>query len=227
MSGNGKGGNSSTSGSNARKNSPYNTRGKGGTYTSLNNPNDEYSGYETATSKKARRKEEQKVPYKPKNSQTVETSTPGTSATAVSKDKNAMEVDNSSAEQIIDDIQAKLNADLEEARRLNEVENAKKRELELMKDAARDVLGKPTTVTSTATARDNDLNMDDAINTRQNAEASGSGTNNSNTNTPKDPAVITPVSTEVKKDKPRIVITRSQRYRLYAPVDVFTTQDPT
>ena len=127
MSGNGKGGNSSTSDSNARKNSPYNTRGKGGTYTSLNNPNDAYDGYETVTSRKDRRKDGQKVPYKPRNSQTVETSTPGTSATAVSKDKNAMEVDNSCAEQTIDDIQAKLNADLKEARRLNEVENAKNR----------------------------------------------------------------------------------------------------
>src|SRR5207245_4446025 len=39
MSGNGKGGNSSTSGSNTRT-TPYNTRnnGKGGSYTSLNNP---------------------------------------------------------------------------------------------------------------------------------------------------------------------------------------------
>ena len=47
MSGSGKGGNSSTSGSQART-TPYNTRnsGKGGSYTSLNNPNDPYDGYE-------------------------------------------------------------------------------------------------------------------------------------------------------------------------------------
>ena len=119
MSGNGKGGNSSTSGSNARKNSPYNTHGNRGTYTSLNNPNDAYDGYETVTSRKDHRKEGPKVPYKPKNSQTVETSTPETSATAVNKDKDAMEVDNSSTEKSVDQIQAELNAALEAAERQN------------------------------------------------------------------------------------------------------------
>ena len=88
MSGNGKGGNSSTSGSNT-KTTPYNTcnNGKGGSYTSLNNPNDAYDGYETASSKRARRKEGQKPTHTPKNSQTVEPISKETLASAVEKSK--------------------------------------------------------------------------------------------------------------------------------------------
>src|SRR5205085_10352506 len=62
---------------------------------------------------------------------------------------------------------------------------------------------------------------------QQNAEASGSGSNNATINTSKDTKVITPISTEVKKTKPRTIINRYQRYRLYAPVTAFTTEDVT
>src|SRR5437868_14154023 len=42
-----------------------------------------------------------------------------------------------------------------------------------------------------------------------------------------DNTVITPISTEVKKTKTKTIINRSQRYRLYAPVTAFTTEDIT
>src|SRR5213082_1267848 len=115
MSDNGKGGNSSTSGSNTRI-TPYNTRnnGKEGSYTSLNNPNEAYDGYETASSKRACRKEGQKPTYTPKNSQTVEPIFKETLASAVEKVQDAMVVDNDSQEKTIDDIQAELNTQLEE-----------------------------------------------------------------------------------------------------------------
>src|SRR6185295_13482792 len=111
MSGNGKGGNSSTSGSNTRT-TPYNTRnnGKGGSYTSLNNPNDAYDGYETASSKRARRNDAKKSTYTPKNSQTVEPISKETLASAVEKVQDAMAVDNDSQDKTIDDIQAELNS---------------------------------------------------------------------------------------------------------------------
>ena len=88
MSGNGKGGNSSTSGSHART-TPYNTcnNGKGGSYTSLNNLNDAYDSYETAPNKRVCRKESQKSTYTPKNSQTVEPISKETLASAVEKSK--------------------------------------------------------------------------------------------------------------------------------------------
>ena len=129
MSGNRKGGNSSTSGSNTRT-TPYNTRnnGKGGSYTSLNNPNDTFDGYETTSSKKTRRKEGQKPAYTPKNSQTVEPISKETLASAVEKVQDAMAVDNDQQEKIIDDIQAELNTQLEEIRKQAE-EDAKKCEL--------------------------------------------------------------------------------------------------
>src|SRR2546421_4271455 len=127
MSGNGKGGNSSTSGSNTRT-TPYNTRnnGKGGSYTSLNNPNDSYDGYETASSKRARRNDAKKPTYTPKNSQTVEPISKETLASAVEKVKDTMEVNNNSQEKTVDEIQALLNNMLEEeaAKQLVE-ENAK------------------------------------------------------------------------------------------------------
>ena len=78
------------------------------------------------------------------------------------------------------------------------------------------------------TDKDDDLIMIDANPiSHQNADASGSGTNNSTVITPKDNAVITPISTEVKKTKTKTIINRSQRYRLYAPVTAFTTEDVT
>src|ERR1044072_6865505 len=83
-------------------------------------------------------------------------------------------------------------------------------------------------MTSPATDKDNDLTMTDVNDTPQpNLEASGSGSNTANVNSTNDTTVITPISTEVKKDKPRTVINRSQRYRLYAPVTAFTTEDVT
>src|SRR3989440_6205022 len=226
MSGNGKGGNSSTSGSNTRT-TPYNTRnnGKGGSYTSLNNPNDSYDGYETASSKKARRNDSKKATYTPKNSQTVEPISKEALASAVEKVQDAMAVDNDSQEKTIDDIQAELNTQLEEIRKQAE-EDAKKRAL--MAAAVKDALGNPKPVTSPVTDKDDDLIMIDANPiSHQNADASGSGTNNSSVITPNDTAVITPISTEVKKTKTKTIINRSQRYRLYAPVTAFTTEDIT
>src|SRR2546421_7600919 len=160
MSGNGKGGNSSTSGSNTRT-TPYNTRnnGKGGSYTSLNNPNDSYDGYETASSKKAHRKGGQKPSYVPKNSQTVEPIFQEILALAVEKVQDAMAVDNDSQEKTIDDIQAELNTQLEEIRKQAE-EDAKK--CELMAAAVKDALETPKPVTSPATNKDNDLIIIDA-----------------------------------------------------------------
>src|SRR2546421_9113561 len=38
---------------------------------------------------------------------------------------------------------------------------------------------------------------------------------------------LLPISTEVKKTKTKTIINRSQRYRLYAPVTAFTTEDVT
>ena len=69
MSGNGKGENSSTSGSHART-TPYNTHnnGKGDSYASLNNPNEPFDDYETTSSKRTRRNEAKKLTYTPKNS---------------------------------------------------------------------------------------------------------------------------------------------------------------
>src|SRR3989337_2028604 len=127
MSGNGKGGNSSTSGGNNARTNPYNTRNKGSTYTSLNNANDDFSGYDTATSKKTRRKEGQSHGYKPKNSQTVDTSTQETASKAANNEQNDMEVDNGSPDKTIDEVQAQLNAMLEEAAKQNAEENAKNR----------------------------------------------------------------------------------------------------
>src|SRR5436190_23388944 len=129
MSGNEKGGNSSTSGSNTRT-TPYNTRnnGKRGSYTSLNNPNEDYDGYETAFNKKARRKEGHKPSYVPKNSQTVEPISKETLASSVEKVQDAMAVDNDSQGKTIDDIQAELNSQLEEIQK-QASEDAKKREL--------------------------------------------------------------------------------------------------
>src|SRR2546421_3594316 len=177
MSGNGKGGNSSTSGSNTRT-TPYNTRnnGKGSSYTSLNNPNDTYDGYKTASSKKARRKEGQKPSYVPKNSQTVEPISKETLASAVEKVQDAMAVDNDSQERTIDDIQAELNAQLEDIAKQTE-EDAKK--CELMAAAVNDAFGTTKSVTSPVTDKDDDLIMIDTNPiSHQNAEASGSGTNN-------------------------------------------------
>src|SRR5437764_7540588 len=110
MSDKGKGGNSSTSGSNTRI-TPYNTRnnGKGGSYTSLNNSNEAYDGYETASSKRARRKEGQKPTYTPKNSQTVEPISKESLDSAVKKVQDTMVVDNDFQKRTIDDIQAELN----------------------------------------------------------------------------------------------------------------------
>src|ERR1044071_3727771 len=185
MSGNGKGGNSSTSGSNTRT-TPYNTRnnGKGGSYTSLNNPNDTFDGYETATSKRARRNEAKKSTYTPKNSQTVEPISKETLASAVEKVHDAMAVDNDSQDRTIDDIQAELNTQLDDIRKQAE-EDAKKREL--MAAAVKDALGTPNPMTSPATDKDDDLIMIDANSTpHQNAEASGSGSNSSTVLTPND-----------------------------------------
>src|SRR5256714_743807 len=226
MSGNRKGGNSSTSDSNTRT-TPYNTRnnGKGGSYTSLNNPNDSYDGYETASSKKARRKEGQKPSYVPKNSQTVEPISKEILASAVEKVQDAMAVDNDSQERTIDNIQAELNAQLEDIAKQAK-EDAEK--CELMAAAVNDALGTTKPVTSPVTDKDDDLIMIDANPiSHQNAEASGSGTNNPTDITPKDNTVITPISTEVKKTKTRTIINRSQRYRLYAPVTAFITEDIT
>src|SRR5436189_3924456 len=104
MSGNGKGENSSSSGSHART-TPYNTRnnGKGGSYTSTNNPNEAFDGYETASSKRARRNEAKKPNYTPKNSHTVEPISKETLASAVEKIQDAMAVNNDSQEKTIDD----------------------------------------------------------------------------------------------------------------------------
>jgi len=114
---------------------------------------------------------------------------------------------------------------LEEIQRKAE-EDAKKREL--MAAAVKDALGTPNPVTSPATDKDDDLIMVDAnLTPHQNAEVSGSGSNNSTVITPSDTAVITPISTEVKKTKTKTIINRSQRYRLYAPVTDFTTKDVT
>src|SRR5437868_2618374 len=173
MSGNGKGRNSSTSGSNTRT-TPYNTRnnGKGGSYTSLINPNESYDGYETASSKKTGRKEGQKPSYVPKNSQTVEPISKEILASAVEKVQDTMAVDNDPQEKTIDDIQAELNTQLEEIRKQAE-EDAKKREL--MVAAVQDTLRSPKPVTSPATDKDDDLMMINANPPRhQNAEASGS-----------------------------------------------------
>src|SRR5205823_4802228 len=99
---------------------------------------------------------------------------------------------------------------------------------ELMTTAVKDTLGTTKLVTSPVTDKDDDLIMIDANPiSHQNAEASGSGTNHSTDITPKDNTVITPISTEVKKTKTRTIINRSQRYRLYAPVTAFTTEDIT
>src|SRR2546423_2789934 len=204
MSGNGKGGNSSTSGSNTRT-TPYNTcnNGKGGSYTSLNNPNEAYDGYKTASSKKARRNDSKKPTYTSKNSQTVEPISKEILASAVEKVQDAMAVDNDSQEKTIDDIQAELNSQLEEIRKQAE-EDAKKHEL--MAAAVNDALGTLKPVTSPATNKDDDLIMTDANPTpHQNAEASSSGSHNSSVITPNDTAVITPISTEVKKPKPRLL----------------------
>src|SRR2546429_378546 len=131
MSGNGKDGNSSTSGSHA-KTTPYNTRnnGKEGSYTSLNNLNEPFDGYKTASSKRARRNDAKKPTYTPKNSQTVEPISKEMLASAVEKVKDAMEVDNNSQEKTVDEVQALLNNMLEEeaAKQLAE-EDAKKCEL--------------------------------------------------------------------------------------------------
>src|SRR5437763_4472428 len=99
MSGNGKGGNSSTSGSNTRT-TPYNTRnnGKGGSYTPINNPNEPFDGYETASSKRTHRNDAKKPTYTPKNSQTVEPISKETLASAVEKVQDTMAVDNDSQE---------------------------------------------------------------------------------------------------------------------------------
>ena len=136
-----------------------------------------------------------------------------------------MAVDNDSQEKTIDDIQAELNTQLEEIRKQAE-EDAKKHEL--MAAAVKDALGTPKPVTSPVTNKDDDLIMVDANPTpHQNAEASGSSSHNSSVITPNDTAVITPISTEVKKTKTKTIINCSQRYRLYAPVTVFTTEDVT
>ena len=94
---------------------PYNTRNnsKGGSYTSLNNPNEPFDGYETASSKQARRNDAKKPTYTPKNSQTVEPISKETLASAVEKVQDAMAVDNDSQERTIDDIQAELNVQLQ------------------------------------------------------------------------------------------------------------------
>src|SRR6185437_4632726 len=117
MFGNGKGGNSSTSGSHART-TPYNTRnnGKGGSYTSLNNPNEAFDGYETASSKRARRNEAKKSTYTPKNSQTVEPIFKKTLASAVEKSKTLWP-SIMTLKKTIDDIQAELNTQLEGIRK--------------------------------------------------------------------------------------------------------------
>src|ERR1044071_4384114 len=185
MSGNGKVGNSSTSGSNTRT-TPYNTcnNGKGDSYTSLNNPNEAFNGYETASSKRACRNETKKPTYMPKNSQTVESISKETLALAVEKVQDAMAVDNDSQEKTIDDIQAELNSQLDDIRKQAE-EDAKKREL--MAAAVKDALGTPNPMTSPTTDQDDDLIMIDANSTpHQNAEASGSGSNSSTVLTPND-----------------------------------------
>src|SRR5207253_7272454 len=107
MSGNGKGGNSSTSGSNTRT-TPYNTRnnGKRSSYTPINNPNEPFDGYKIASSKRARRNDAKKPTYTPKNSQTIESISKETLVSAVEKVQDAMAVDNDSQEKTIDDIQA-------------------------------------------------------------------------------------------------------------------------
>src|SRR3989440_4862795 len=149
MSGNGKGGNSSSSGSHTRT-TPYNTRnnGKGGSYTSLNNPNEPFDGYETASSKRARRNDAKKPTYTSKNSQTVEPISKETLVSAVEKVQDAITVDNDSQEKTIDDIQAELNSQLEEIRKQAE-EDAKKRKL--MAAAVKDALGTPKPLTQPAT----------------------------------------------------------------------------
>src|SRR3989440_12213300 len=136
-----------------------------------------------------------------------------------------MAIDNDSQERTIDDIQAELNAQLEDIAKQAK-EDAEKREL--MVAAVNDALGTTKPVTSPVTDKDDDLIMIDANPiSHQNAEASGSGTNNPTDITPKDNTVITPISTEVKKTKTRTIINRSQRYRLYASVIAFATEDIT
>ena len=76
-----------------------------------------------------------------------------------------------------------------------------------MAAAVKDALDTTKSVTSPVTDKDDDLIMIDANPiSHQNAEASGSGTNNSTDITSKDNAVITPISTEVKKTKTRTII---------------------
>src|SRR5207244_10588049 len=129
---------------------PYNTRnnGKGGSYTPINNPNEPFDGYETASSKRTRRNDAKKPTYTPKNSQTVEPISKETLASAVEKVQDAMAVDNDSQERTIDDIQAELNAQLEDIAKQAK-EDAEKREL--MAAAVNDALGTPKPVTSPAT----------------------------------------------------------------------------
>src|SRR3989440_8999015 len=97
-----------------------------------------------------------------------------------------------------------------------------------MAAAVKDALGTSKPVTSPATNKDDDLIMIDAnLTLHQNAEASSFSSHNSSVITPNDTAVITPISTEVKKTKTETIINRSQRYRLYAPLTAFTTEDVT
>src|SRR6185295_643769 len=74
---------------------------------------------------------------------------------------------------------------------------------------------------------DDHIMIDANLTSHQNAEASSSGSHNSTIITPNDTAVITLISTEVKKTKTKTIINRSQRYRLYVPVTAFTTEDIT
>src|SRR4051812_32907046 len=93
---------------------------------------------------------------------------------------------------------------------------------------SKDVLRTPKPVTSPTINKDDDLIIIDTnLTLHHNAEASGSSSYNSSVITPNDTAVITPISTEVKKTKTKTIINRSQRYRLYAPVTAFTTEDVT
>ena len=65
-------------------------------------------------------------------------------------------------------------------------------------------------MTSPATDKDDDFIMIDAnLTPHQNAEASGSGSNNTTVGASKNTTVIIPISTEVKKSKPKTIINRS------------------
>ena len=83
--------------------------------------------------------------------------------------------------------------------------------------AARDVLKKkPTVVTSDASPDHMIVDDDSATSSKGKAKE---GTPQQDTNNSAGPSVLTPISTEPSKQ--RIILNRSQRFRIYAPTSVF------